>query len=110
MDSVPPTNLIAEFHQLFNTLLVGMVLLSVLEADGVHHQVAVDMLSVNMSCDYTLILPEGFLCKLHCYLVCELRLNFISAGEALHLMIVEPSVSFVVQILSRSHFIECSLG
>ena len=110
MNSVLLTNLIAEFHQLFNAFLVGMILLSVLETDRVHHQVAVDMLSVNVSCNYALILPEGFLCKLHRYLVCEFRLNFVTAGEALHQMIVQPPVRLVVEILSCSHFIESSLG
>ena len=38
MNSVPLTNLIAEFHQLLDTLLVGMILLSVLEADRVEHK------------------------------------------------------------------------
>ena len=68
------------------------------------------MLSVNMSCHNNFILSEGFLCKLNSNLVCELRFDFISTREALHQMIVQPSVSFVVQVLSRSHFIECSFG
>ena len=110
MNSVPLTDLIAELHQLFNAFLVGMILLSVLEADRVKYQVAVYMFSVDMSCDHNFILSEGFLRKLHRYLVCEFGLDFISAGEALHQMIIESSVSFVVQVLSRSHFIECSLG
>ena len=84
MNSVTLTNLVAELHQLFNTILVGMILLSVLEADRVHHQVAVDMLTVDMSCDYNFIFPEGFLCELYCNLVSKLRFNFISAWEALH--------------------------
>ena len=109
MNSVPLTDLIAEIHQLLDAFLVGMILLSVLKADRVQHQVAVDMLSVNVSCDYDFILPEGFLSKLHCYLVCELRLNFVTTGEALHQMIVEPSVVFVEQVLSCGHFIERSL-
>ena len=96
MNSVLLTNLIAEFHQLFNAFLVGMILLSVLEAYRVQHQVAVDMLSVNMGCDYNFIFPEGFLCELHRYLVCEFRLDFISTRKALHQMIVQPSVVFVV--------------
>jgi hypothetical protein len=110
MNSVLLTNLIAEFHQLFNAFLVGMILLSVLEAYRVQHQVAVDMLSINVSCNYTLILPEGFLCELHRYLVCEFGLDFVAAGETLHQMIVEPSVRLVIQVLGCGHFIECSLG
>ena len=37
MDSVPLTDLIADLHQLLNALLVGMILLSVIETDRVHH-------------------------------------------------------------------------
>lgn len=96
MNSVPLTDLIADLHQLLNALLVGMILLSVIETDRVQNQVAVDMLTVNMSCNYTLILSEGFLSKLHCYLVCELRLNLIPTRKALHQMIVEPSVVLVI--------------
>ena len=110
MNSVPLTDLVAELHQLFNTLLVGMVLLPVLEADRVHHQVAVDMLSVNVSCYYNFIFVEGFLCKLHCNFVCEFRGNLISAGEALHQMIVQTTVMLVVKILGRVHLNEGSLG
>ena len=84
MDSVLLTNFVAELHQLFNTLIVGMVLLSVLEADRVHHQVAVDMLPVDMSCDYNFIFVERFLRKLHSNLVCEFGLDFISTRKALH--------------------------
>lgn len=96
MDSVPPTNLIAELHQLLNAFLVGMVLLPVFEADRVHHQVTVDMLTVNMSSDYNFIFVEDFLCKFNRYLVCKFRLDFVSAREALHQMIVEPSVVLVI--------------
>lgn len=110
MNSVPLANFIAELHQLHDGFLVGMILLPVLKADRVQHQVTVNMLSVNMSCDYNFVSVEGFLRKLHRYLVCEFGLDFISAGEALHQMIVEPSVVFVEQVLSRGHFIECSLG
>ena len=84
MNSVPPTDLIAEFHQLLNALLVGMILLSVLEADRVQHQVAVDMLSVNVSSDYNFVFVERFLRELHCNFVCKLGLNLISARKALH--------------------------
>ena len=37
MNSVPLTDLIADLHQLLNALLVGMILLSVIETDRVHH-------------------------------------------------------------------------
>ena len=60
MKSVPPTNLIAELHQFLDALLVGMIFLSVLKADRIEHQVAVDMLSVNMCCDYDFIFVESF--------------------------------------------------
>ena len=86
MNSIPLTDLIAELHQLFNTLLVGMVILSVLKADRVHHQVAVDMLPVNVSSDYNFIFVERFLRKLHRNFVCKRGFNFISAGETLHSM------------------------
>ena len=110
MNSVPPTDLIVELHQLLDAFLVGMILLSILEAHRVQYQMAVDMFTVDMSCHHNFIFSEGFLCKLHRYLVCELGLNFVTAGEALHQMIVEPPISFVVKILSCSHFIESSLG
>ena len=71
---------------------------------------AVYMLTVNMSCNYTLILSEGFLSKLHCYLVCELRLNLIPTRKALHQMIVQTTVMLVVKILGRVHLSEGSLG
>ncbi len=96
MDTVVLTDLIAELHQLFDTLLVGMILLPILEAYRVQHQVAVDMLSVNVSCDYNFVFVERFLRELHCNFVCKFRLNLISARKALHQMIVEPSVVFVV--------------
>lgn len=90
MNSVPPTDLIAELHQLLNAFLVGMVLLSVLEAYRVQYQMAVDMLPVDMSCHYNFVSVEGFLRKLHRYLVGKLGFDFISTREALHQMIVEP--------------------
>ena len=110
MNSIPLTNLIAELHQLLDALLVGMVLLSVLEADRIDYQMGMNVLSVNVSCDNDLVIVEGFLCKLHRYLVCEFGLDFISARKALHQMIVEPSVRLVIQVLGCSHFIESSLG
>ena len=69
-----------------------------------------NVLTVNMSCHYTLILSEGFLRKLHCNFVCEFRGNLISAGEALHQMIVQTTVMLVVKILGRDHLNEGSLG
>ena len=96
MNSVLPTDLIAELHQLLDTLLVGVILLPVLEADRIDYQMRMNMLSVNVSCDYTLILPEGFLCKLYCYLVGKLGFDLISAGETLHQMIVQTTVGLVV--------------
>ena len=68
------------------------------------------MLTVNMSCNYTLILSEGFLSKLHCYLVSEFRLNLIPTRKALHQMIVQTTVMLVVKILGRVHLSEGSLG
>ncbi len=61
------------------------------------------MLTVDMSCDHNFIFIKGFLRKLHRNFVCELRLNFVTTGEALHQMIVEPSVVFVEQVLSSFH-------
>ena len=110
MDTVVLTNLIAELHQLLDAFLVGVILLPVLEADRVHHQMAVDMLSVNMGCDYNFIFVERFLRKLHSNLVCKLGFNFISAREALYQMIVQTTVRFMVQVLGRCHFVECSFG
>ena len=96
MDSMLLTNLIAELHQFLDALFVGMVLLPVIEADRVKYQVAVDMFSVDMSCDYYFVFVERFLRELHCYLVCELGLDFISTREALHQMIVQTTVWLVV--------------
>ena len=110
MNSVVLTNLIAEFHQLLNALLVGMVLLPVLEADRVQHQVAVDMLAVDVSCYNYLVIIERFLRKLHRNFVCEFGLDLISTREALHQMIVQPPVRLVVEILGCGHLIESSLG
>ena len=76
MDSIPLTNFIAEFHQLLDALFVGMVLLSVLEADRVQYQMTVDMLPVDMSCHYNFVFVEGFLRELHCNFVCEFGFNF----------------------------------
>ena len=56
MNSVPLTNFIAELHQLLDCLLVGMVFLSAIEADGVENEVRVNMLAVDVGCDYNLIL------------------------------------------------------
>ena len=83
MNSVLLTNLIAEFHQLFNAFLVGMILLPVLEADRVEHKVDVNMLAIDVCSDYDLIFAECFLRKLHRYFVSELGLDVVSAGEAL---------------------------
>ena len=110
MNSVPPTDHIAEFHQLFDTLLVGMILLPILEADRIDYQMRMNVLPVNMSCHYNFIFVEGFLRKLYGNFVSELRLNFVSAGEALHQMIVQSTVRFMVQVLGCGHFIECSFG
>ena len=110
MTSIPLTDLIVEFHQLLDALLVGMILLSVLEADRVQHQMAVDMLTVDMSCDYNFILSEGFIRELYCNLVSKFRLDIVSARKALHQMIVQTTVIFMVQVLSRGHFVECSFG
>ena len=84
MNSVALTNLIAELHQLFNTLLVGVILLSVLEADRIDYQMRMNVLPVNMSCHYNFIIVERFLCELYCNFVCKLRLDLISARKALH--------------------------
>ena len=84
MNSIPLTNLIAEFHQLLNALLVGVVLLSILKADRVENEVRVNMLAVDMSCHYNFVFVEGFLCELHCNFVCKFRLDLISARKALH--------------------------
>ena len=55
MNSIPLTNLIAELHQLFDALLVGVILPAVLKADRVQYKVTVDMLPVDMSCDYDFV-------------------------------------------------------
>ena len=110
MDTVVLTDLIAELHQLFDTLLVGMILLPILEADRIDYKMRMNVLSVNMSCDYNFIFVERFLCKLNSNLVGKFRVYFVSAGEALHQMIVKPPVVFVIEILGRGHFIERSLG
>ena len=110
MDTVVLTDLIAEFHQLLDAFLVGMILLPILEADRIDYQMRMNMLSVNVSCDYTLILPEGFFCKLHCNFVRKFRLNIIPTRKALHQMIVQSTVRLVIQVLGRGHFVESSLG
>ena len=94
MNSVVLTNLIAEFHQLLNALLVGMVLLPVLEADRIDDQMRMNVLPVNMSCHYNFIFVERFLRKLHCNLVCKLRFNLIPTRKTLHQMIIQPARRF----------------
>lgn len=96
MDSVPLTNFVAELHQFLDCFLVGMVLLPVLEADGVEDEVTVNMLPIDMSCHNNFIFVERFLCKLYCNFMSELRFDFISARKALHQMIVQPTVGLVI--------------
>ena len=108
MDSVPLTNFVAELHQFLDCFLVGMVLLPVLEADGVEDEVTVNMFAVDMSCHYNFIFVEGFLRELHRYLVSELGVNLIPTRETLHQMIVQSTVRFMVQVLGCGHFVECS--
>ena len=81
-----------------------MIFLPRVKADRVEHDVTVDMSSVDVGSDHTLILTEGSLCKLTGDLMSLLRRDIISFREALHQMIVLPSVGLVIELFGQTHF------
>lgn len=81
-----------------------MILPAVLKADGIKYDVRVNMLPVNVSCDYTLIFSKRLFRKLNGSLVSKLGSNFIFALEALHQMIVQPTAILVVEIFGCVEF------
>lgn len=68
----------------------------VYKADGVDHEVGVDMLGIAVGADLHFISRPRFLCKRSCNLMCLLRRDAFPGMEGLNVLIEVDAVHFVV--------------
>ena len=68
----------------------------VYKADGVDHEVGVDMLGIAVGADLHFISRPRFLCKRSCNLMCLLRRDAFPGMEGLNVLIEVDAVRFVV--------------
>ena len=80
-DAIFHTYLIGYIHKLLYRLLVGVILFPVRKTHRIEYKMRMYMLSVDVSCNYTFLIPENFFSELTGYFVSKLGGNIISFRE-----------------------------
>ena len=107
--TVLQTQFVRCFPELFERILVAVVLETGIAAYGVDYEMGMDVIPVRMGCHYDFKAGD-LLCQLQGNLMCLLRGDRIIGTEGLNHVVVHPSLGAVMQSLGVHKFLEGTLG